>query len=475
MDSNPADEFDALASRLGQRLGEARRAVHTTQCDLARRTYVDRSYVSHAEHGRFVPERKFWVLTDDHLGANGALIAAYDQFDTIRQARKQAELDALRGRHQVAVAAARTVVPPERDLTRFGRDPAGTTALLRDLVEATDVDRRHFLLLTGGALTGFAHDWLFDPATVGEALAGKRVGHTEVDGLNQIADIRRKLHDTVSARDLLPPAQTDLRLVVRILESATYSDEVGTRLYATAAEFARMAGILAFENGEHAAAQHYLLAGLRAAHLSGDRTLGANILVSLAAQANELDRPGDGVRLTESALMAAKELTPAVAARVNGHLAEASSRLGDTTTADRVIGRVFDLTAASDPVAEPSWIYWWSATHAEGFAGRVALMADRPQQAEQRFLSTVAGLDPATYPQDRAANLYRLATARLRLGEVEGACHTAAEAAAITRDLASERLRSQLRDFRRTAQPHASSVAVRNFDTHTADLLHIGG
>jgi transcriptional regulator with XRE-family HTH domain/tetratricopeptide (TPR) repeat protein len=456
------------------RLARVRRAAGHTQESLAELLGLDRSTVVRWERAETEPQP--WIRSRLARALGVSAVTLDEMLSELVVV--EAGVKALAGSSEhgkgllpsSSAGRASFAQHPEQDL-RCGRDPAATTALLRDLVEATDVDRRHFLLLTGGTLTSFAHDWLFDPDAVGESLAGKRVGHLEVDGLDQIADIRRKLHDTVSANDLLPPALTDLRLVIRILESASYSDEVGTRLYATAAEFARLAGILSFEDGQHAAAQHYLLAGLRAAHLSGDRTLGANILVSLAEQANELDHPSDAVRLTESALMVGKDLTPAVAARVNGHLAAAACMTGDCATADRVIGRVFDLTAASEPATEPSWIYWWSSARADMFAGRVALTADRPQQAERYFVSAVEGLDAAIYPQDRVRNLYRLAAARLQLGEVEGACTTAAEAAALTRDLASERLRTQLCDFRRLAQPYASTAAVATFDVNAADLL----
>lgn len=469
----PVDEPVVLARELGRHLAALRRSLGVSQSEVARRAHVDRSYVSHAEHGRCVPDRQFWVRADGHLAAGGVLLAGYDRLVAARRVVRQRELDGLRARHHAAVTATQAGVGVGGDVCRFGGDPAGTTALLREIVEASEMDRRHFVLLAGGALTSFAHDWLFDPGTVTSSLAGRRIGHAEVDGLDQIADLRRKLHDTIGGSELLRPAREDLRLVLNLLDNATFSSEVGTRLYATAAEFARIAGCLAFDRGEHAVAQRFFVAGVRAAHLSGDRALGSNILVSLSEQANDLGSPRDAVRLAETALLGAKDLAPAVAARVHGHLAAAAGAAGDGATVDRAIGRMFELTAVSDPATAPAFLYWWSDARAQWLAGRAALLADQPHIAERHLGDAVSGLDANAYPLDRTRYLAVLARARLQLGEVDSACQTATEAATLTRELDSERLRVQLRDFRRTAQPHASSAAVRDFDARTADLLKV--
>lgn len=58
-----------------------------------------------------------------------------------------------------------------------------------------------------------------------------------------------------------------------------------------AGEFARIAGVQADNIGQQAYAQRLWLAGLHAAHTSGDRSIGANILGFMSRQA--LGRPHD--------------------------------------------------------------------------------------------------------------------------------------------------------------------------------------
>jgi len=150
-------------------------------------------------------------------------------------------------------------------------------------------------------------------------------------------------------------------------------------------------------------------------------------------------------------------------------LATAAAKAGDTSTADRAYGRMFELTAAVDPAAEPPWIYWWSESEAHGNAGRVAVLLGRPRDAETHFRHALADGDRA--PHFRALNLCGLAMARVQARELDGACRAATEAATLNRRLGSERVRSRLVEFRRAIQPHAAAAPVKDFDAKFADLL----
>jgi hypothetical protein len=182
--------------------------------------------------------------------------------------------------------------------------PPGAIASLREVLETIGMDRRQFVILTGTGLTTFAHDWMLDPARVAVSVQGTRVDHPVVDDLERVADARRRLDDVLGGGMVFHAVREDLRLVTQILDNARYTDEVGSRLYAVAAEFARITGRRAFYNNDQALAQRYYIAGLRAAHSSGDRAVGANILSFMSDQAGYHGDPRDGVRLAESALVA---------------------------------------------------------------------------------------------------------------------------------------------------------------------------
>jgi hypothetical protein len=349
-------------------------------------------------------------------------------------------------------------------------NPHGAVAALATVVDADCMERRQFVAVTGLTLTAVAHQWLFDPARVAASVLGKRVDHALVDDLERVAEARRRMDDALGGATLLPAVREDLRLVVAMLDNAAYTEDVGKRLHGVAAEFGRLAGWLAYDSEQPAVAQRYFLAAMRAAHVSDNSAIGANVLGSMSVQAAQSSSPGDAVTLTESALRAERELTPAVAGSLYGRLAVGAAYTGDTTASQRAQDRAFELLAQSVPENEPPWIYWFTEADAQGLAGWSLLVLGRPVEAEPHLRRAVALLDPA-FTRDRAGMLCDLATARVGAGTVERACATASEAASIIRRLDSPREQRLLADFRRTAAPYARSVAVREFDAKHRDLL----
>lgn len=362
-----------------------------------------------------------------------------------------------------------TLYVPADDGLDHPWDARGAVASLREVLEAVGMDRRHFVILTGTGLTAFAHDWLLDPARLAAAVEGKRADHTVVDDLERVAEARRRLDDSLGGGTVFRAVREDLRLVTAILDNSSYTEEVGQRLHAVAAEFARLAGLLAYDSNNEALAQRYYMAGLRAAHSSGNRAVGANILAFMSKQARDRD-PRDAVRLAESALVGAKDLTPATASWLQARIASSAAHAGDANTADRAEGRMFQLMADIDPAAEPPWIYWWSDAEAHYHAGQSALALNKPRQAETQFRSALARLDPS-FPRDRASWFTRLAVARVRLGELDGACSAATEAGGLLRRLDSQHLWTRLGEFRKAVQPYAATAQVKDFDAKFADRI----
>jgi tetratricopeptide (TPR) repeat protein len=315
-------------------------------------------------------------------------------------------------------------------------DAAAAIAALGEVVDPDRMERRFFMALTGLPLTAVAQQWLLDPARVAASVLGMRVDHAVVDDLERVADVRRRLDDAVSGPDLLSATLGDLRLVLALLRNCAYTEDVGQRLYALAAEFSRIAGWLAFQSQQHAQAQRYFLAALRAAHLSGDRAMGANVLGFMSIQAAFSAAPKDAVLLAESALNGARELTAAVEANTWARLARGAAFAGDAATWQHAQDRVFDLLSRSVPDNEPPWIYFFTEDYAFGMAGESLLALGRSQQAEGHLRNALALMDPQCL-KDRAHWLCKLATARIGTGSIEHACATASEAAAVIRKLKS--------------------------------------
>lgn len=330
------------------------------------------------------------------------------------------------------------------------------------------MERRHFLALTGGSLTAVAHQWLRDPGRVVASLRGTRVDHALVDDFELVSEAHRRMDDAIGGANLLPVVREHLRLVVGLLNNAAYTEDVGRRLHAVAAELGRLAGWTAYDTNQQAVAQRFFMTALRAAHVSGDRAIGANILAFMSNQAVHVGSPSDAVALAESALVAERQLTPAVASSLHGRLAAGAGRTGDELTARRALDRSVELLARSVPEEEPPWIYWYTEYAALSCAGESLMSLGRPADAEPYLGRAVAMVDPS-FTRDRGLMLLDLAMARLGAGSVERACATATEAAGIVQRLDSPRCRRQLTEFRAAAAPYASSAAVKEFDTKHRD------
>ena len=89
------------------------------------------------------------------------------------------------------------VFVPADDGLDHAWNPAGAIASLREALEADGMDRRHFIAITGTALTTFAHDWLLEPARIAAAVQGKRIDQVVVDELRQLCLNSRKLDEAV--------------------------------------------------------------------------------------------------------------------------------------------------------------------------------------------------------------------------------------------------------------------------------------
>lgn len=131
---------------------------------------------------------------------------------------------------------------------------------------------------------------------------------------------------------------------------------------------------------------------------------------------------------------------------------------------------MFEHTAKVDPTTEPPYIYWWSDAEAHWTAGRSALSLGQPRDAEAHFRDALGRIAPS-FPRDRANILTRLALARVHLRELDGACTAATEAGTLLRRLDSPHKLTQLAEFRKAAQPYATTTQVKDFDAKFGDLL----
>ncbi|MFI1169967.1 hypothetical protein [Streptomyces melanogenes] len=138
--------------------------------------------------------------------------------------------------------------------------------------------RRHFTLLTGGALTASLWSWLTaDPAAAGQIIHGRRVGESAVTHIEDRVRQLRRDDDLDNGEQLLTEADASLGMVVGLLKRRSYTDDHGARLHAAAADPARIKAWAAFD-AEDECDDATFLAALHSARSSNDIVLGSHIL-----------------------------------------------------------------------------------------------------------------------------------------------------------------------------------------------------
>jgi len=301
-------------------------------------------------------------------------------------------------------------------------------------VTTIDIDRREFTALSGLALVGAAHEWLMaDPARIAAALAGRRADAAVIADLTTTMDALRRLDDKLGGKAVNGMVAEQLRLVVRVLRSASYTQPEGQALHGIAAELARMAGWTSYDAGQHSTAQRYYLVGLRAAHEADNPGIAANILRCMAHQARTTGDPATSVTLLRSARTGANgRLTATEDAVIFAGLARSYGRLGDEYAARKSVDDAYHAIEQRKPDEDPDYIYWASTSTIASAAGEALLHIGDAQSAIPHLRESVEQMK-AGLPRDLSSYRAILALAYARSGDTDEAItlgHEAVEGAA---------------------------------------------
>lgn len=353
--------------------------------------------------------------------------------------------------------------------------PEGTLRALRAVTDAGGTDRRLFLMLLGATATSPAHEWLIaHPAGQVTRAAGANVPLDVVDHLDQITARLRRIDDRLGGGQLLDLVHQHLRYVSGLLNQHRYTDTVGRRLHATAAELLRLAGFLAFDAGRHARAQRYWITALHAAHTAGDRALGANILGFVSCQAKDLGEIREAITLAETARSGYPGASPKVTAILELRAAEAHANDQSATQAQHAIDAAFErLTDISTSTGPPDWCYWMDEAQAHAQAGYCHLRLGEPTRA-RRHLRHALRLHNATYSREGALRQALLATTYVQQDkpDLEQALHHGNLAAnALSGEVDSARCVGHLCRLVDELAPYRRSPGIREFIDHARPLL----
>jgi hypothetical protein len=238
------------------------------------------------------------------------------------------------------------------------------------------------------------------------------------------------LEERVPARALMPRVADHLGTVTRLLETAPPSVH-RCRLTATAGETSALAGWLAYDLGDPAAARSYYRVAAQAAVDAGDDALSACVLGYESYLAGAEGRPDDACALLARARRhAMRGSSPVTRSWLAAREAEEQATRGDAHAAMNALDAAEDAFAASSPEAERVWTAFFDRARLDGMRVSTFVRLRQTTMARQAAYCALRSLGPSP-TKKRAVVLADAAEAHAQQGDVEEACRLAADALAV--------------------------------------------
>jgi transcriptional regulator with XRE-family HTH domain len=282
-----------------------------------------------------------------------------------------------------------------------------------------------------------------------------RLDSATLDVLAAMTASCRRIDDLQGARTAFPMVIGHLGGVTELLTWAV-GPSLRRRLVAIAAEVAQLAGWLAIDMHEHAAARAVLNVSIDAARESDDLALLAFNLGNLSQAHSAAGRPLDALRLLERArAIAVANATPTTRAWLAAVEAQAQASLGDREACWRTLGRADEAMAEPECVEGPAWMYFFNQAQLSHWAGHAHLRCGNAAAARVALGHAYDTLD-RSFVRERSVIVADLATVHVVQGDFGKGSQLAGEALELTAVAGSSRAIRRLRDLRSRLDPAVS-------------------
>jgi transcriptional regulator with XRE-family HTH domain len=407
--------------------------------------------------------RVAWERLHVQVGIDAAMVSKWERGTKLPSRRYQRLLTAL-----FEADAPTTAAPhPRSDL---GFDYAGPpTATLDDVdqVGLADMERRDFLqgaLFTVGLSIAPSRDWLV--ATIEDATAPtRRVGASQVDAIRRTFALFQEM-DVMRggghARHQLASYVTTV--ITPLLRDNDASTAAGRSLYEAGAEQLYLLGWMAYDDGQHALAQRYLVQALRLAQEARSPELGAHILAGLSDQATLTGHPDQGLQLARAGRAGLQHTDSAAClADLWALQARAEAALGEGASAARSVVESERHAASIDLTNEPEWARFIDPAYLNGEYAHA--FRDLSQAADSATFAQLSADEAAKQHRARRGSLAHATLSRAALGshDLDAAASAATTTAQLAATVRSSRSTEAVHDLRHRLRPHDTSPAVADF------------
>jgi transcriptional regulator with XRE-family HTH domain len=351
---------------------------------------------------------------------------------------------------------------------------ADTLVALTDLGKV-DMERRRVLAAATYSVAALAvpdEPWWRQMAARGttRATASARVvGRGDLEAVREMASIFSRVDQRRGGGHARTALVQYLSSDVATYLRGRYTDErVCKDMFSAASELAYLSGWMAFDNAEHAIAQHYFSIAVKLAAEADDPPMTGHVLRAMAHQAVDLGHFRQGLELAAASMAGKRYLLASpreralfgvVHARALGAAGQKSAAAGALITAEN------DLAAATTGDAEPARVFFFGeASLAHETACTLRHTGDL-SGALKEFRRSARTRKATTFTRTHAVTLGYLGAVHARRGEIDQACSTWSTALDAMDGIHSARARQTVVDMRA-----ALSVFCRRGVPATVDL-----
>lgn len=353
----------------------------------------------------------------------------------------------------------------DRPLT-YSPSWAATVESVTELGRA-DMDRRDFLAaapFVASAGIGPSRDWLL--ATLDQdPEPGPRV---RLEDVTSVRNMFSSFQDT----DVMQGGGTGRLLLTGYMNEhvypllrRTYTENVRRALCAAAAEQTYLLGWMAFDDGDHATAQRFLIQALRLAEESHDAALGAHVLAGMADQATLTGDPAEGQRLAQAGRHGlVKANSAACLADLWALEARALAAMGDKSGTTKAVSASEKAFARVDNNTEPVWAKFIDPAYLHGeHANAFRDLGDAVHAAEHARQS-IRHARAQKRARRGAMSSAALAVSHLQNRDLEAAHSASVRTLDLARQVKSSRAVEAVQDVQRRMIPFGRHPLVADFN-----------
>ncbi|MEW1796575.1 sporulation protein [Streptomyces niveus] len=297
-----------------------------------------------------------------------------------------------------------------------------------------------------------------------DAPATHRVGMRDVAAIRTAAGFFMQLDFQFGGGHAHKAFRHYFREDVLPLLSASYSAKVGKALFQAASEMAQLLAWSAYDSGNHALSDRYMMSTLRLTQVIGDRVMGARILTNMSHQANYLGQAPRAVTLARASVEGGRAVAPPRAmALFSAHEARALSTAGDHKGAGHAMNEAERFFERADSAEDPAWLSYMDEAELIGeFCHCFRDLGQGPDAV--RVATRAVELTDPKYARTLGFCRMVLAQSQLLNGDLEAAVTTAGLAVEAGDALQSARFQRYVSDFQRQVSVHAHTPVVQQFN-----------